>query len=85
MSPESTMVTPRAATCWPICVARIEVFRRIVSPSMLWPKHSCTITPPQPLHTTTGYEPASGSRAESSSTALAAASSATASGVRSVT
>ena len=52
--PLSTMVTPWAATCWPRWVARIEVRLRIVSPSMLWPKHSCTITPPQPEATTTG-------------------------------
>ena len=60
----------------------MELPLRMVSPSMLWPKHSCTMTPPQPLLTTTGYEPASGSCADSSSTALAAASAAIVSGLR---
>ena len=48
------MVTPFAATSWPICVARIEDCLRMPSPSMPCPKHSCTSTPPQPGPTTTG-------------------------------
>ena len=48
------IVTPFEATSCPIWRARIDVCLRMVSPSMLCPKHSSTMTPPQPGATMTG-------------------------------
>ena len=54
--PSSTMVTPGAATRWPMRPEYTEVPLRLKSPSRPWPTASCSSTPGQPGPSTTGID-----------------------------